>query len=341
MRRSSARAAIAAGALVAASATLSQTGETRAFEEADFELFTGILPNGEFGFALEVIEATGGIEGQPAFAPGTFVTRVQVNRPEEGLATQGQQEMLDLLASIGPGDTAFIEIVEPDGAVPDRITFALMSEQERRARARAAVREQLLLDQAGLANESRRAGDPYGESYWGTRLRHMELGNFEMLRALIDAEAEGMEDFLEQFTGEGMGFLPRVVGTLMRLEGRAKPYAGLIAGYAIARASILGSCGEPMRELTQTTEVWTEYRNGFGTTTGTSSSTFSTKAVAVPERFASVVMASGDVENNFLETLNLSPVLRALSCEDPRRTRLEENMLAFYLGRSPASRGLQ
>lgn len=59
----------------------------------------------------------------------------------------------------------------------------------------------------------------------------------------------------------------------------------------------------------------------------------------VPARFAPAVRSAGKIDVNPLMSGALLGVLVHLSCDDPLRIRLEENMARFYAGQAPFEKG--
>jgi len=123
-------------------------------------------------------------------------------------------------------------------------------------------------------------------------------------------------------------------------QGAERPdYTGLIASYGMARLFTLGPCGDSLTQLTQRSEHWREYRNGFGQYTGRSASDTSYRDFDVLEKFSPMVMAAKRSEGYGSSVYEgMGEVLRGMSCETDLRGQLEANMIAYFEGRPPVYR---
>jgi hypothetical protein len=102
------------------------------FSTEDFAHYTGVLPNGKFRFALEVLEGAPASEGFPGIPKGAFIIRVQVNFDSGIVLTEGQPEMVELLTNIGPGDFAIVDVMEASSGQVERVTVDIPLTQQQR-----------------------------------------------------------------------------------------------------------------------------------------------------------------------------------------------------------------
>ncbi|WP_425079872.1 hypothetical protein [Ruegeria denitrificans] len=177
-----------AAATVVLVATASMVAADPLIPEGGLRPHSGFLPDGTFGFALELTEDIPADGDRPGLPVGTFVLHVERQRDGSGEGGQGQAQMQALLSDLQPGDVAHLVVLFPDGT-RDRLTviqpsLADLAAEERGRRLEAELR---------LYEASRVAGDPFGDSYWGVRLRNIALGNFELTHALGQSDADLLE----------------------------------------------------------------------------------------------------------------------------------------------------
>lgn len=304
------------------------------FLESDFEAAPGILPDGQFAFAVRVVESGNTELAERGIPPGTLITHLHRISPDKVVLSDGPDGMIENLSSLMPGDKLIITCYLPGNAEKSEITVYLPSAAERFAAQRAA----LIQTQTAAARASMNAGDPFGNAYWGVRLRLFSLGYFETLRDLLDQEGAAWGTAMDRLGGDTLPWFGDLVELSMRLESATSPYGGVLSAYAVTRLSVLGDCGEPVDRLTATRTEWTEYRNGLGTYQGSSSKTVTSEDLEVPAGFGDILRRNGSGSVSFVARWDLVPIVRALGCDSDTRRRMEANMLAFYHARSPVWR---
>ncbi|AVO37561.1 hypothetical protein [Pukyongiella litopenaei] len=134
------RAAVA----VALVATVGLAAADPLVSEGGLRLHSGFLPDGSFGFALELTEDFPAVGGRPGLPVGTFVLHVERQRDGSGKGGQGQAQMQALLSDIQPGDVVHLVVLFPDGT-RDRVTvtqpsLADLAAEERGRRLEAELR---------------------------------------------------------------------------------------------------------------------------------------------------------------------------------------------------------
>ncbi|MEI4235264.1 hypothetical protein [Roseovarius sp. D22-M7] len=145
--------AVAAVALVA---TAGMVADNPLVSEGGLRPHSGFLPDGTFGFALELTEEIAAAGDRPGLPAGTFVLHVERQRDGDGEGGQGQAQMQALLSDLQPGDVAHLLILLPDGT-RDRVTFSQPSLADRAAEERSRRLEA----EWRLSEKSRMAGDPF------------------------------------------------------------------------------------------------------------------------------------------------------------------------------------
>ncbi len=103
-------------------ASLATAQTANIFSADDLAPYTGVLPNGNFRFALEVLDTSPATEGFPGITKGDFIIRVQVNSKTGIVLTEGQPEMIEILKNIGPGEFAIIDVMEKSSGEVERIS---------------------------------------------------------------------------------------------------------------------------------------------------------------------------------------------------------------------------
>lgn len=317
------------------------SAETRPmFAAPDLEPFTGVLPDGRFRFALRVLHDQPARGTFPGLAAGTFVTSVQINNDAEIRVTEGQTEMVSLLTAVAPGDTVFIDTVPAGSGAPRRLTLRLPSLAQMRAIEAEARKARLLAEQADLAARSHAAGDPFGDSYWGVRLRNLALGNFETLHHLLAEQKELEGAVIGGVFGERLALVADIIQIVNLLESALKPYSGGLSAYGITRVAMLGDCGDEVVVLTQDTQMWTDYRDGFGNLKGRSSATTRSREAAIPASMEGITRATGTLSLGLVADWQMPEIVARMSCDDPWRQQLELNIPFFFAGRGPVTRGI-
>lgn len=117
--------------LVIASVATAQA--VQPFTKEKFVKFTGVLPNGEFRFAVEVLEDIPASESFSGIPKGAFITNIRVNFPKSSFVTEGPPEMIELLVNLAPGSTAIISFVEAETGTASRISFEYQYTAQQRA----------------------------------------------------------------------------------------------------------------------------------------------------------------------------------------------------------------
>lgn len=107
-------------------------------------------------------------------------------------------------------------------------------------------------------------------------------------------------------------------------------FGHLITNYAIMRVTMLGSCGEPTKEVRWDTTTWTDYRNGYGHYRGSSAPITQSEFFDLPAGFDAPLEKAISIKLPAEDADVLNGILRQLSCEDPRRGAIEANMLKFF-----------
>lgn len=293
----------------------------------------GILPDGGFSFALRVDDDDASLEefGIPS---GTLITHVHLIAPDRTAHVDGPEGMRETLVGLSPGDKAVITIFPPGSKSSKQVTVYLPTYAEQRA-ARLDQRVRKEMADARIRME---AGDAFGSSYWGVRLRLFSLGYFDALRFLLSRESEATGEMIDVLTGRQAPWLADLVEMFTKVESKMSPYQGVISAYGITRIELLGDCGEAVDNLTATRTTWTEYRNGLGHYRGSTSEVTTSRDLTLPDGFGPIVSGSGNPDVNVLVQMNLSPIVRTLGCESIERRRMEANMLSFYRGSSPIYR---
>lgn len=181
----------------------------------------------------------------------------------------------------------------------------------------------------GLAQlAAARRDDVFGPAngVFALRLRLMHDGAFEGLQTLIREDvrvaAESAIPF-RAFAG---------ARDLVAQQSIDSGYVGLIALYTMLRLDSIGACGDTLSTLTQRTEFWTEYRTLSGQYRGESAKETMTRDFQVLAKFAPTIMQARVTDRIELGVFReIGGLFDAIGCNDPRRTQLEANMIA-YLG---------
>lgn len=291
----------------------------------------GILPDGNFSFALRVVDNNEALK-KFGILSGSLITHVHLISPSRIAHIDGAEGMRETLVELSPGDKAIITAFPPGSTNSIKVDVYLPSLAElRKSRLEQKVREEMA--DARLRME---AGDAFGASYWGVRLRLFSLGYFDALRFLLNKESETTGEMIDILTGRQAPWLVGLVDLFTKFEGVMSPYQGLISAYGITRVALIGDCSEPVDTMTATQTTWTEYRNGFGHYAGSSGETTTTRDLTVPRGFGTIVSGSGSPDVNTLVEMNLAPIVRSLGCNSVERQLLESNMLAFFRGDPPS-----
>lgn len=113
--------------------TVATVHASQPFTEKQFEQFTGILPNGEFRFAVEVLEAVPASANFPGIPKGAFITNILFSGPDILFVTEGQPEMIELLVNLAPGSRVIIGFIEAKTGTASRVEFKYQYTEQQRA----------------------------------------------------------------------------------------------------------------------------------------------------------------------------------------------------------------
>lgn len=281
------------------------------------EDFAGVLPDGSFAFALQVSDNIPPELQTDVFTPGWAIVELHQTQPEV-IITEGPQHIRELLGGMEVGAVATLTLVNLRSGHTFERRLQILSNEERAAGRQLAM-----------------AGDRavFGSTLYGRRLELLARGHFEALDSLREGDVNQAMRELGPVGDLMEAFMPSVVDT----TARTSRYEGLIVMYAVARVAMHGACGDRLSSFTVSRTTWTEFRNGFGHYRGsTAPVTETVGSFAIPARLASIAERQNYTETPREIGAALGPIVRQLPCDSIVRHRLEENMLRYISGQSPA-----
>lgn len=190
-----------------------------------------------------------------------------------------------------------------------------------------------LTRQIGAVEAASSTGDDiFTRSYPGLVLRGIAVGNFELVNRIED---EFIKQASNPFGGNPDNAMSQFLAGMMQFESSMKRQANIMTAYALGRMKILGACGDPVTPYQQSRVYWTEYTNGLGQYISSSSETRSTDHALVLNKFERMVRTQNSITTSDFLAREMAVIIDKLSCENPVRLQLEDNMIAYFNGRNP------
>lgn len=170
--------------------------------------------------------------------------------------------------------------------------------------------------------------DPFFDlsTFYGFRLQLLLNGAFEALDAQLEIDlSEFRRRSLAPAPGTSISTVMEAAAPIAELDN----YGGLILAYALARASILGLCGESGVVFEESLEFTTQLRNGLGMNIGLPNTSRTTWTFTVPASFGLLADRASSLRLT-QNSQDLVSAVQLLECDSDLRARLEGNMRAYY-----------